>query len=60
MYQKIAKLEKQIVILLCTNNIKMENNELKKSFVKSSTRYYFDGTTKLEYLFIDNTKYNII
>ena len=60
MYQKIAKLKKQIVILLCTNNIKMENNELKKSFVKSSTRYYFDGTIKLEYFFTDNTKYNII
>ena len=38
----------------------MENNEFKKSFVKSSTRYYFDGTIKLEYFCIDNTKYNII
>ena len=38
----------------------MENNEFKKSFVKSSTRYYFDGTIKLEYFYIDNTKDNII
>ena len=32
----------------CTNNIKMENNELKKKVLKIVECYYFDDKTKIE------------
>ena len=38
----------------CTNNIKMENIELKRNSIKSRLCYYFDDTTKIEYFDFDN------
>ena len=37
-----------------TNNIKMENNELKKVSIKNRTCYYFDNIIKFEDFDLDN------
>ena len=40
--------------ILDTNNIKVENNELKKLSIKNRTCYYFDDIIKFEYFDFDN------
>ena len=50
----LHKTEVKAKLFWCTNNIKMENNELKK-FVLKIACYYFDYISKIEYFDFDNT-----
>ena len=44
----LSKTESTTKKYRCANNIKMENNELKKVKIKNLTRYHFDDVIKFE------------